>query len=744
MGYSQSKESNYGVYIENDKEGETKIIRHPAIGNKELPKEPFKGVNTMWKALEFSVNNLPNNRFLGTRLRNSNGELADYSWKTYSEAFEIIKYFACGLEKLNLCEEKDFTKEGSSKFKFFGICSRNREEWVIADYACHALGVTVITFYDTLGDDTIEYICNQTKLNTIIVESEKLKMLVKISKCKLLGEVKSIIVMENIDSLSKEASENIEFLKRMKIEVLFFDEIISTGKKYYNVFSINKLSNYDPKNIATFCYTSGTTGVPKGAMLSHEAIIADTAAMQFSDAQIESTDIYISYLPLAHVMERVAVTACVIKSAAIGFYQGNPLKIIEDAQLLKPTLFLGVPRVYQRVVEKIKERIKNSNFVNRNLAYKAISDKLYNYENYGKLNHFIWDKLVFKKMKMALGGNIRFLMSGSAPLSKEIKSFMMICFSCPLIEGYGTTENCGAASFTSIEDYAGNSVGGIICSLEMKLIDVKEMNYLTNPINIKDDDLYKTSLNENYSRNNSKVTTNESNIITESTNYKSKIQVVTEPFLPSGEILLRGPTIFSGYFLDAENTASAIDKEGWLHTGDIGVILPNMTLRIVDRRKNIFKLSIGEYVAPEKIENILINNDYISQIFVYGEPIESVIVAIIVPNIRMCFEYLNSQGIKTDLSIVTDDTEKLLKEKKNIDKVLNNKILIDYLIDIIDKYSRSKGLKGFEVVKSVRLKSTPFSVENNLLTPSLKLKRHEAKIIFKKEIKEMYEEIHLK
>lgn len=723
MGYSQSKEANYGVYIENKKEGETRIIRHPAIGNNELPKEPFKGINTMWKALEFSYKNLPNNKFLGTRLKNLNGELGDYNWKTYAEAYEIILSFSCGLEKMNLCEEKDFTKEGSSKFKFFGIYSRNREEWVIADYACHALGVTVITFYDTLGDDTIEYICNQTKLNTILIEAEKLNMLAKISKTKILGEVKTIIIMENAENLNKEANENIKILINKKIKVLFYNDIVNLGKKHLKDFRIDE-SNSNPKNIATFCYTSGTTGVPKGAMLSHEAIIADTAAMQFSDAQIESTDIYISYLPLAHVMERVAVTACVIKSAAIGFYQGNPLKIIEDAQLLKPTLFLGVPRVYQRVVEKIKERIKNSNFVNRNLAYKAINDKLYNYNNYGKLNHFIWDKLVFKKMRMALGGNIRFLMSGSAPLSKEIKSFMMICFSCPLIEGYGTTENCGAASFTSIEDYAGTSVGGIICSLEMKLIDVKEMNYITSRKEIDDDKF-----------NNDEICNN---------NNTNKIQIVTEPFLPSGEILLRGPTIFSGYFLDPENTANAIDKDGWLHTGDIGVILPNMTLRIVDRRKNIFKLSIGEYVAPEKIENILINNDYISQIFVYGEPIESVIVAIIVPNLKMCFEYLNSQGVKTDFNFNTDDTEKLLVEKSSVDKILNNKILIDFLIDTIDKYSRSKGLKGFEVVKNVRLNSTPFSIDNNLLTPSMKLKRHEAKIMFKKQIREMYDEINKK
>lgn len=710
QNYSTNESINYGVYIGDKKENETRVIRHPLIGNKKLPNEPYPSVNTLWSAFEYSFNNFPNKNFLGSRKYDNENKLSDYQWITYSEGKKIISNFASGLISLDLIKEKEFPHKENNltqyrsvqdKFKFFGIYSKNCEEWVIADFACHLIGATVVTFYDTLGDSTISYILNQTKLNTLLMEIENLPKILKLAdSSNSLGELNTIILITK-KKLNKEENELIERSKKLDLNILLYSDIIDRGKE--NIHSFTPTPS-KPDTIATICYTSGTTGTPKGAMLSNSAIIADTAAMIYSDAKLTENDIHLSYLPLAHVFERVFMTAILIKSGAVGFYQGSPLKVTEDAQILKPTVFIGVPRVFQRVTEKIKEKINNSNFISRNLALKAIRDKTYYCEKYGILTHSVYDNLVFKKMKSALGGNVRLFGSGSAPLSKEIQTFMKICFSCPLIQGYGATENCAAATFISPFELETESVGGVICSIEMKLIDVPEMKYFTN---------------------NSKNTNNNGS------------------FLPKGEILLRGPPLFSGYFQDTDNTNNSVDKEGWLHTGDIGIINPNMSLKIIDRRKNIFKLSIGEYIAPEKIENILVNNDYISQVYIYGDSMESSIVALIIPNFSCSISKIKTLNINLKEKIEFNIEELVETDFTRLNKIYNTNTFKEFILKEIDNYSRTHGLKGFEIVKNSFILAEPFSVENGLLTPSMKIKRQDVKEKYIKEFNELYNQLRL-
>ena len=176
-----------------------------------------------------------------------------------------------------------------------------------------------------------------------------------------------------------------------------------------------------------------------------------------------------------------------------------------------------------------------------------------NYESGGYYTHKVWDKLVFSKMQQVLGGNVKYMLTGSAPISSEVRQFMKICFACPFCEGYGQTEALGGQFVTIPEDPGIGYVGGVIPHLEFRLKDVPEMNYFTTD-------------------------TDENGVLT-----------------PRGEILSRGGAVIPGYYKNPEKTAETIDEEGWLHSGDIGMILPNGALKIVDRVKNIFKLSIGEY-----------------------------------------------------------------------------------------------------------------------------------------------------
>jgi long-chain acyl-CoA synthetase len=671
MGGSPSKQVEYGVWIGEEKPGETRILRHPKVGTGELHSEPIKDLNTIWKTFEYAVNLHGNRPFLGTRKTISKDKFGEYQWKSFKEIDALVKQFATGINVLDLCPEIESHHDG--KFKFMGIYARNREEWVVADLACHLNSVTVVTFYDTLGDDTIGFVLEQTLLTSIVMESKNLKKINKIKKENKAGNLQNVILLDVEDEgVIKEA-------EGLGIKCYTYEQVFELAKGKETTFT-----PASPDTVATFCYTSGTTGIPKGAMIPHKALLAEIAALPYTDANFKETDVHLSYLPLAHVMERGFITAAMLRCVAVGFFTGNAQKLIEDAQVLKPTIFLGVPRIYQRVYEVINTNMKKQGFLKRSLAEKAVKTKLENYHTNGSLTHSIWDKLVFNKTKNALGGKVRVMITGSAPISPEILSFLKICFCCPILEGYGQTENCAAATLTAAGDFSSGHVGGPVVSCELKLVDVPELNYLSSD--------------------------------------KTENGVS----LPRGEICVRGPIVFKGYFNDKENTDKAFDKDGWLKTGDIGCILPNgNSLKILDRVKNIFKLSHGEYVAPEKLENVLMQSSYVNQIMIHGDSLENFVVAILIPKKDACVEYFHKQG-KQDVTLT------------NVHEYFGDEGLKSDILKDLEVLGRSRDFKGFEVIKKVHLIDEPFSLENGLMTPTMKVKRHEVKNKYLAEIKQMY------
>lgn len=701
MGSGNFKQPvEYGVFIGEEKDGETRIIRHPQIKDNELVREPEPGVNTIWKALEFAVNAHPKRRFLGTRFVMSSEKVekkpasansppqfeikntfTDFVWESYEEVFSLVKKFARGLIKLNLCPEVETKYDGI--FKFLGIWGKNKREWAIADSAAHGVGATVVTFYDTLGDETVEFILEQTKLTTLVVEESKFKMLDKILKAKRHGNLQNIIFLRsnlhNVRNLADEVidEEKIKKMKEHNINVYNFDDIVDAGADETIL-----LCPSNPETIATFCYTSGTTGVPKGAMLPHRGLIADIASLPYTDANIRETDVHLSFLPLAHVMERVFFTACILRNVAVGFACGDVSKLMEDAKILKPSIFLGVPKIFERIYKRIVEIKESVGWIKQKLLDRAISVKKASYLANGNLYHFFYDKVVFGKIRETLGGNIRLMFTGSAPISKEILDFLRVCFSCPILEGYGQTECCGANAITRSDDLIGGNVGGPAAACEMKLVDVPSLKYSS-----KDKD-------ENGNP------------------------------LPRGEICSRGPIVFKGYFNDPENTKKTVDSDGWLHSGDIGALLPGNALKIIDRVKNIFKLSQGEYVAPEKIEVPLIKSKYVNQICVTGESTEDHVIAILIPKKAEILELLKSINIDANY--------------ENLETHLNNEQLKKDILKDLETLGRTNGAKGFEIVKNVHLTLEEFTEENSLLTPTKKVKRNEVKNKYQKEITEMY------
>lgn len=212
------------------------------------------------------------------------------------------------------------------------------------------------------------------------------------------------------------------------------------------------------------------------------------------------------------------------------------------------------------------------------------------------VHHTLFDFLVFKKVRERLGGRIRALVTGGAPLATEVIEFLRIAFSCDVFEGYGQTETCAAGTITAPGDYSLGHVGPPFPCCEVKLIDVAEMSYLTSD----------------------------------------------KPF-PRGEICFRGHNVFRQYYKDPQKTKETVDANGWCHTGDIGMFDAQGRTRIIDRKKNIFKLAQGEYISPERIENIYANNEFVAQAFVYGDSLQATLVAIIVPDEEVLMKFAKTQ-----------------------------------------------------------------------------------------------------
>lgn len=670
MGGSSSKHIDYGVFVGDEKSGSTRALRHPDIGEKDLVKVPTNGVITLWEGFQASVQKHGDRPFLGTRNFISKDKYGNFEWKTYKEVNEIVTQVATAYQVLDMIPEIESPING--KFRFLGIYSKNREEWIISDLAAHLNAATVVTFYDTLGDHTIEYILEQTKLTSIVIESKSLKKLNVLKKENKSGDLKNIIMLDLEDESIVKESEFLGF------KVYTFPDLIKIGKENKVDFSPAK-----PDTISTFCYTSGTTGTPKGAMISHKGIVSVIASLDYTSIDFTENDVHLSYLPLAHVMERVVLSSFMFKGISVGFFTGNPAKLMEDAQTLKPTIFIGVPRVYQRIYDTITSGMNKLGFIKKSLAERAVASKLAAYRKNGTLTSSIWDRLVFGKSKAALGGNVRVMLTGSAPISPDMLDFLKICFCCPILEGYGQTESCAASSITRSDDNIPGHVGGPIAAIEVKLLDCESLDY------------FSTDKNE-----------------------KGESQ-------PRGEICFRGNSVFSSYFNDQEKTKEVFTEDGWLRTGDIGMIMPDSkAIKIIDRVKNIFKLSHGEYIAPEKLENVYLKCPYVSQIFVYGDSLENFLVAVVVPSKQECVNFLKAKGVEASMD--------------NIEDHYDNKELVGDILKEMETLGRGSGLKGFEIIKKVHLTKDTFTIENEMLTPTMKLRRNDAKKKFLDVIKKLY------
>ena len=554
---------------------------------------------------------------------------------------------------------------------------KNCMEWTIAEHATYTLGGATVPLYDTLGPDTASFVLNQTSLSACLCTRKELPNLVEAKKTGSCPHFKTVILVDGV------LPESAALAKEADLEVISLARVEAHGAHFLaSRPEVNPFSPPSGSDLCTFCYTSGTTGNPKGALLTHSNMVAAIAGLGLV-FEPGIADRHLCYLPLPHIFERAVQGTVLLSGASIGFFRGDPTLLIEDIQACRPTMMPVAPRVLNKIYDKIMGGIKIAGGLKQSLFEAALRAKMEGLKH-GHLKHGFYDKLIFNKVKKALGMDcIRFMVSGSAPLSATVMTFFRCLLGVPIVEGYGQTEGATAATIALPWDIASaGHVGGPVPCVEILLADIPEMGYLSTD-----------------------------------TNHRGK------PCEGRGEIWVRGPSVFKGYYKDEEKTRETVDKNGWLRSGDVGLWNLDGTLQIIDRKKNIFKLAQGEYVAAEKIENIMTESLFIGQCFVYGDPLQSALVAIVVPDEDMAMKWAADSG------------DAKLSGLGDLNALCRNPSLRTVILKDMKSLAKFNRLHGFETPKAIHLEPEQFSAENGLTTP---LKRQPLRDHYENTIDELY------
>ena len=539
-----------------------------------------------------------------------------YEWMTYEEVGGKVANLSSALKM------RYALQMGS----LVGIMAKNKPEWIIAEQACYARSWVTVPLYDNSSRENILAIIEQTEMKLCFCDAVHARFLSE--------------HIENVITLDRRL-DGFLFINDLKAE----EHVLDSPPKAADLFTI--------------CYTSGAMGQPKGAMLPHSAMIASLGAMMAVIGNnptgvryfcaLDSQDAYLSYLPLAHIFERHILHLILVLGAGIGFSSGDILKLSDDAQALSPTGMIVVPRICNRIYERVNAGLSGS-FIWRKIWQWGVWWKKRALYKKGKFRHWLIDRVLFGRIQKRLGSRVSMVMSGSAPLAPEVMEFMRLALGCPVYEGYGQTETCGGCTSNVDGDWR-DSMGTV--GFPLPCFDIK---------------------------------------------------IESQEGSNGGEILVRGPACFTGYFKDDEKTRETI-RDGWIYTGDIGEWDCDGRLRIVDRKKNIFKLAQGEYIAPERIEGILQRISGVSQVYLHGDSLQTCTLAILI-----------------------------LTETGELNEVIRE----------IEKLGAERTLSGLEMPRAVFVESDTWTVENGLLTPTLKPKRPAIKEKYQTLFSRMYEALKTK
>ncbi|MED6274101.1 Long-chain-fatty-acid--CoA ligase 4, partial [Characodon lateralis] len=565
-----------------------------------LATEDFPGKDTLDKLFKHAVQRFGPADCLGTRevLSNENevqpnGKvfkkliLGEYRWLSYNELDSVVSEFGSGLAAL-----------GQQPKSTIAIFCETRAEWMITAQACFRRNFPLVTFYATLGEEAIAYGLNETGVTHLVTSMELLETKLK----KVLPQISKL--------------KHVVYVDQKKVNT----EGYPAGLSIHSMQAVQELGvlpenmeretvTPQPSDLAVVMYTSGSTGRPKGVMIVHSNLIAGMTGQCERIPGLGPDDTYIAYLPLAHVLEMTAEISCVTYGCRIGYSSPQTLSDQStrikkgskgDCSVLRPTLMAAVPEIMDRINRNVMSKVQEMSYIQRTLFTLGYKYKLEQVKR--GYDAPLCNMLLFRKVKKLLGGRIRMMLSGGAPLSSATQRFMNVCFCCPVGQGYGLTETCGAGTITEVADFSTGRVGAPLICCEIRLRDWAEGGYTS-----KD-----------------------------------------EPN-PRGEILIGGPNVTEGYFRhDGNDQDFFADEKGqrWFCTGDIGEVYADGCLQIVDRKKDLVKLQAGEYVSLGKVESALKNCSLIDNICAYANSDQNHVISFVVPNQKRLTELAKQRGIE--------------------------------------------------------------------------------------------------
>ena len=555
-------------------------------------------------------------------------------WRKYStqEIKQTADSLSMGLLKAGIGYQ-DGSIEGRDKV---AVLSNNRPEWLILDLAVQQTGAVLTPIYPTISVNELEFILNDASIKLVFVSDQE-----------LFDKVQSI--------RSKTPSVQAVYTFNPIQEALHWRELLHSGGEHELEALKHSKERIKGTELATILYTSGTTGFPKGVMLSHHNILDNIMNVEELLVPVcGASDRALSFLPLNHIFERVISYIYIFRGVSI-YYAENLETIGDNLKEVKPNLFSTVPRLLEKVYEKIMNKGRELTGIKKNLFFWAVAvGSRYEVDKNMGLGYNIQlaiaNKLIFSKWREALGGNVKAIVTGAAACQVRLLK-VFTAAKITIMEGYGLTETSPVISVNQFDPSGRRfgTVGKVIKNVEVKLAE-------------------------------------------------------------DGEICCKGSNVMMGYYKRPDLTAECIDKDGWFHTGDIGVWVEDKFLKITDRKKEIFKTSGGKYVAPQPIENKMKESPFIEQMIVVGAE-RKFTAALIVPAFANLKTWCEKNGIETATN----------------DQMVHHPRVLEHYKAIIEKYNPQ--FNPVEQIKKFELLNSEWTINGGELTPTLKLKR---KVIMEK------------
>ncbi|KAI8830790.1 hypothetical protein BJ741DRAFT_657838 [Chytriomyces cf. hyalinus JEL632] len=671
----------------------SQVFRNPLCD--ELVERPEPGINTIYDILVHGFSTMADNDILGERklvriveeekdvVKKVPGggqvtetkkwkffELSGFDWMTWSQVQSTTRAYASGYRQLGL-------KPGN-KLAIYADTSR---DWLLNAMACIQQSVTITTAYATLGEEGLVYSLQECEISTVFTNAELLPMINKVTS-----------TVKTLKNIVYNGTPDADLLTRMRVDhphlkILSLDELKVLGEAHPH-----PSTPPTKEDVALIMYTSGSTGSPKGVMLTHANVVAAVAgAYELIGKPYMSLtpkeESYLAFLPLSHILEFGSEMHLLYVGVKIGYGSVKTLTDVSvrnckgDLRELRPTFMAGVPAVWESIRKAVESKLRSASPISRGVFNAAFNLK-WALMTYG-LNFATapLDAAIFHAVKEQVGGRMKCAISGGAPIPKSTQQFLNVAVTT-LVNGYGMTET--TAGFM-IQDPKHNTTLGIagvplVCS-EVKLVDV------------------------------------------ENTSYKS-----TNLPKPQGEIWVRGPSVMKGYYKQPQLTRETMTEDGWLMTGDIAERNADGTFTIIDRKKNLVKLSNGEYIALEKLESNYKVSKFVQNICVHADSLQSYAIALIQPIEK------EIRAVANDLKLYPNTDIDHIEYAELCDRVEVRAAVLESLKAV----GKTVGFKGAEIVGQVYLCHDEWTPQNGMLTAAMKLQRKMIVNRFKKEIETMY------